>query len=226
MDAIETISASITRDLNKINTVSQNTSNVSSNGFKSLLVNNELNNHLQPLAKVLNLTQGALKQTGRSLDLALQGNGFFAVKQGGEIYLTRNGSFRVGADGYLLTQAGERVQGRNGDIDISGGRIEVMANGIITVEGQERNSFLMINPPAKIRPSDVRGDKIYLNEAKGLSIDEKTQIKQGFLESSNVDSAREMLLLMETSRHVQTMQKSLQAYEQIMNKTVTELGKK
>ena len=62
-----------------------------------------------------NWTQGALSSTGVSSDVAVNGNGFFTVKDPvtGNNFVTRDGSFSVDANGYLVTDNGDRVQGYN-----------------------------------------------------------------------------------------------------------------
>ena len=64
-------------------------------------------------------TQGAIAETGRSLDMAIEGNGFIAVQgsDGKEAY-TRNGSLKINANGLLQTQTGELVLGDSGPISI------------------------------------------------------------------------------------------------------------
>lgn len=61
------------------------------------------------------LTQGAIRATGRPLDVALQGEGFFVVRSGSNEYLTRNGAFERAADGALTTAAGHHVIGVEGE---------------------------------------------------------------------------------------------------------------
>lgn len=65
-----------------------------------------------------NMTQGALQPTGRSTDLAIEGNGFFTISDGLETRYTRDGSFTIDKDGYLITSEGFHVMGlRNTNID-------------------------------------------------------------------------------------------------------------
>lgn len=63
-----------------------------------------------------NFTEGALTSTGVSTDLAISGNGFFIVQDPTSLteYATRDGQFRIDANGYLVTQNGQRVQGYTG----------------------------------------------------------------------------------------------------------------
>jgi flagellar hook protein FlgE len=62
-----------------------------------------------------NFNQGALQLTGRSTDLAIQGDGFFAVRRGAETLFTRAGSFSFDANGTLVSPNGAAVQGWDAD---------------------------------------------------------------------------------------------------------------
>ncbi len=64
---------------------------------------------------VQSFTQGALQRTGRSSDLAIQGDGFFVVDNGGDLMYTRSGAFTLDGDGNLTTQDGMLVQGWQAD---------------------------------------------------------------------------------------------------------------
>ncbi len=80
-------------------------------------------------------TQGALKETGNPFDLALDGEGFFAVDtQNGERY-TRNGTFVLGKEGMLLTKEGMPVMGENGPISIKKNNFVIDAQGRVFQNG-------------------------------------------------------------------------------------------
>nr|WP_254388716.1 flagellar basal body rod C-terminal domain-containing protein [Vibrio cholerae] len=66
---------------------------------------------------------------------------------------------------------------------------------------------------------------IYFDRSPRLDIDEKSKVLQGYLEQSNVDPSTEIIDLMNAKRHIQTMQKSLAAYDQVIKKAISELGK-
>src|ERR1700745_3623819 len=84
----------------------------------------------------LNLGQGALQQTGNPLDLAIEGQGFFAVDTAHGVRYTRDGGFHRSPAGMLVTQAGEPVlSAANKPIPIPPGEVSVGANGVISVAG-------------------------------------------------------------------------------------------
>src|SRR5688572_25581190 len=84
----------------------------------------------------IDLSQGPVRETGRDLDAALSGPGFFVVETpGGERY-TRAGGFDVGADGSLVTSGGLRVLGEKGPINVRGGRVTIAENGEVRADGR------------------------------------------------------------------------------------------
>ena len=86
------------------------------------------------VATVRDFSQGPVRLSGNPLDVAIRGEGFFAVATPrGERY-TRQGSFAVDAEGHLTTQRGERVQGENGDLRVGQGAIEIGEDGTVTVD--------------------------------------------------------------------------------------------
>ena len=94
---------------------------------------------------VQSFTQGALQRTGRSSDLAIQGDGFFVVDNAGQQMYTRAGAFTLDADGNLTTQDGMLVQGWQAD------------------------EFGNVDPLADTGPIEIRvGDLIAYMEKKGI----------------------------------------------------------
>src|SRR5260370_4438736 len=82
----------------------------------------------------LNLGQGALQTTGNPLDLAVEGQGFFAVATAQGVRYTRDGSFHRSQAGMLVTSAGEPVLSTTGQpIPIPPGEVSVGANGVVSV---------------------------------------------------------------------------------------------
>ncbi len=113
MDKIsEIVSASIQRDLAEVNRISTNTQNVTSTGFKALLQadTTQVDKRVHT-GQLLDLSQGELRQTERSLDLAIQGQGWFLVKKGNAMLLTRNGQFKLDSTGFITNGKGYRLQG-------------------------------------------------------------------------------------------------------------------
>jgi flagellar basal-body rod protein FlgF len=84
----------------------------------------------------LNLSQGALEQTGNPLDLAIEGEGFFMVQTPQGQRYTRDGGFHRTPTGQLVTEAGDPVLSANGQtIAIPPGQVAIGADGVVSVDG-------------------------------------------------------------------------------------------
>lgn len=173
--------------------------------------------------------QGSMKATGNSGDLALAGEScFFTVKaKNGDTMYTRDGNFSVDAQGNLITSNGAQVMGFNGPIRIPQGKqFEVNDRGIITVEGQEIGrlrvtEFSDLNELYKVGNAAYKSkDSTNVGTLSG-----NPQIKQGFLETSNVNLVGEMINMMDIEKAYESNQKVLQAEDQMLQKAISEVGR-
>lgn len=187
----------------------------------------------------LDTTQGSLDNTGRPLDVAIQGEGFFKVKIldsiGNGFGYTRNGAFFVNDQGELVVGMGDgyRLQppitippGAT-DITIStDGQVSYKKPGTTasTVAGQLQISQF-INPQGL----DLLGGSIYIQtDASGAPVDSNPgdngagQTVQNFLESSNVDPVKELVTLIKTQRSFELNSQSIQTADQALQ-TITNL---
>lgn len=178
---------------------------------------------------------GSIRVTGQRLDLALAGDGFFEVEtEAGPAY-TRQGSFRVDARGRLVTAQGHPVMGRNGDIYLTTQTPVIDAAGRIT-EPDATTGPSAADPGAPIaqlrivrfenpRVLERLGDGL-VAAGPGMAVaqDGEAQIRQGALENANVSSMHEMVQLMETLRHFESMQKVAQGYDEMIGQAIRRLG--
>jgi len=197
---------------------------------------------------------GPFEETGAPADMALVGDGFFVVQHirksdaqdedsdvdTTEKY-TRAGNFGVDADGYLVTPNGCYVQGQNGDILVGGSDFTVDESGAIySADGEyvdtlrvvrfEDNSVLRkygdnLYTIFEYPDADYPDDPMY-NERGAEPIDmENFQVKQGFLEASNVNEAREMVRMMETQRAYEVNQRMITMFDDSLRLSVNEIAK-
>ncbi len=174
---------------------------------------------------------GTLKSTGQSLDVALAGPGYFEVMtETGPAY-TRQGAFRVDARGRLVTAQGLPVMGNGGEIVLNSDRpfIDAIGNVFESRTGVAENT----TPVAQIKvlqPENTKvmrrlGDGLFSADGSFTTIkDSDIQIRQGFLENSNVSSMQEMVQLMQTMRHFESMQKIAVGYDDMTGQAVRKLG--
>lgn len=179
-------------------------------------------------------SQGPLIETGNPLDLALDGGGFFVVETpNGERY-TRNGSFTLDDQGYLITHEGFRVIGDDGPVAIPvAGRpradLEITETGEVLLAGQRvgRLRIAQFQNPAGLTKegnglfSASAGASMIPGSPGGFSM----VVRQGFLEMSNVNSITELVSMIECLRAYETNQKAIAFFDQTLEKAVNEVGR-
>ncbi len=174
-------------------------------------------------------TQGVVETTGRALDFAIIGDGYFSIETaGGQEAATRDGSFEVDAEGYLRTAAGGYVMGQGGRIEVGAGAVTIDSNGVVYSDGQTVDTLAMlVSPP----PEDGQAAEALAKEApNALARPEGEaafagQIVQGRLERSNVNMVEEMSQMMAASRAYQSCAQVVKILDSINQKTVTEIGR-
>jgi flagellar basal-body rod protein FlgF len=167
-------------------------------------------------------SQGPMTATGRSLDLAVPGEGWLAVQasDGSEAY-TRNGALQVGADGSLQLPNGLPVQGTGGPISIPADvqTILIAADGTVSVKAASSKTptsvgqLKLVNPPA----SDlVKGADGLFRSQSGATVDADAGVKvaSGTLEGSNVNVVEAMVGMIAASRQFELQMKMLSTAEQ------------
>ena len=154
-------------------------------------------------------SQGAIAQTGRSLDMAIDGSGWIAVQgtDGKEAY-TRSGSLKINQNGLLQTQAGELVLGDSGPLSIpynsslmigKDGTISQETPGVIPVTMEVVGQIKLVNPPADTLK---RGDDGLFRSKDGSPAvkDPAVNAQGGALEDSNVNVVEAMVKMIGLGR--------------------------
>ncbi len=149
------------------------------------------------------MTSGGAMYTGRSLDLAIDGQGFFQVSREGQTLYTRSGALTLDGEGYLTDPAGNRLEP---PIQIPAGAqsMTIDASGRVTVLGPNGQEIgggqIMLTSFPNVQALSAQGGNLYLTAAAaGLPVTAAPgqsglgRIRQGFLETSNVDLAGEMV---------------------------------
>jgi flagellar basal-body rod protein FlgG len=174
--------------------------------------------------------QGSLSQTGGSLDLAIEGSGFFQVTQpNGQIAYTRAGNFKTDAEGRLITVDGYPTEPAVTIPPDSTG-ITISPNGIVSVTrpgqsaAQEVGQLQLAgfaNPAGLLAigrsmfvPTDASGQPLSAKPGEeGLGT-----VSQGFLEGSNVEVVNEMIDLISSQRAYEVNQKVIQASDEMLQR--------
>ncbi|WP_167957806.1 flagellar hook-basal body protein [Anaerosporobacter faecicola] len=176
-------------------------------------------------------TQGSFRETGNTYDLAIEGDGFFTVsvtdKYGNEhIKYTRDGSFKMTQDGYVVDAYGNHLQGDGGDIQIPTDAQEVTIGvdgsiyadrqyvGKVTITDFEDYNFL-----------EKSGDNYYSPVDGAITKESTSIIRQGYTEQSNVNVISEMVSLINITRAYEAGQKVIKTQDQLLDQTVNQVGK-
>jgi flagellar basal-body rod protein FlgF len=161
------------------------------------------------------LTAGTVQTTGRDLDVAIEGPGFFAVeaRDGSEAY-TRAGSFDVSPDGQLITRTGLTVLGEGGPIVVPpDSRIQVGRDGTVsaTTPGQSATvnvvgRLKLVNPDAAAVQKGADG-LFRLRSGQPADADDSVSVTAGALESSNVNAVAAMVDMINLARNFEMQMK-------------------
>ena len=194
----------------------------------------------QSMEFVHDFSQGALNKTGNKFDVAIEGDGFFKIQDiDGNISYTRNGSFAVNSDEYLVTKQGEYVLDVNNrrirmipedfDPEIFRDRMEI----IIGEQGNiEMNSYDQKIPMQTIGIFDFsnKEDLFELGDTKFVPRDvennpelraEKFSIQQGMLELSNSNVVKEMINTIQTSRNYESLTRVVSTNNDLLRTAVS-----
>ena len=174
---------------------------------------------------VLDLSQGPLLETGRELDLALEGQGFFALQTADGVHYTRDGSFARDARGRLVTATGALVLGDDGPLELPDGSVEVAADGTVAVNGSVVGRLRI----AEFGP-DGRLEKVGLNEliprdGAAEQIANASNVRQHSVEGSNVDLTASLTTALELQRAYEASQKMIQAQDELAQRAANDVAR-
>jgi flagellar basal-body rod protein FlgF len=163
-------------------------------------------------ASAISFAQGGMTQTGGTFDLAIEGDGFFLVQTPDGERLTRAGHFSPNAQGDLVTADGHPVLDAGGApifIPPDSSDLVISQDGTISSGGQLLGQIGLYeaNDPSLLRR---QAGTLFLSEA-GVSPAETSRLRQGFLESSNVDAISQMVRMIEVQRAYEMGQSFLDA---------------
>ncbi len=227
----------ITQNRN-LNVISNNMSNVSTPGYKmdrlmestfrdEMLYRYDQDGKTQvgPVSRmniaderVTDYTEGGIRETGYPLDVGLTGDGFFVIEtDNGEVY-TRNGSFNLNNEGYLILPGMGRVLGTDGQpIQMDTDDIAIDGQGRITSAdgGQYFGTLDVVDFADYAQLTKVTGG-VFQTAAEPVG--SNAVVTQKFLEDSNVSMAEQMTAMMSSQRVLQGSAQILRMYDQLISR--------
>lgn len=171
------------------------------------------------------LSSGGIQTTGRDMDMAINGEGWIAVraKDGSEAY-TRAGDLRITPQGLLENGAGQQVLGENGQaIAIPPAqKVEIGRDGTISMipQGANATNLVLLERIKLVNPGNQNLEKrddglMHLKQAGGppVSADANVSLIQGSLEGSNVNAMSAMVEMIELSRNFELQTKVMKSVD-------------
>jgi flagellar basal-body rod protein FlgF len=169
----------------------------------------------------LDQSQGALQKTGNQLDLGIEGPGYFVVQTADGPMYTRNGAFQVSSKGQLVTASGDAVMGDQGVITMLPGPVSISADGTISSNGAVAGKLRVVEFPAGTELTSM-GSTYYSAPARTAAPATNSYLRQGMLESSNVNPIASMVELITAQRSAEMAQRALGLFNNEMDKTATQ----
>jgi flagellar basal-body rod protein FlgG len=176
----------------------------------------------------LDLTAGPMQETANPLDLAIGGSGFFATQAtDGTVRYTRDGGFRMDANGALRSRDGSPVLDTNNQpITLpQNGDVAVAADGTILANGNEVAKLQMVDFAPGTQLNKVGNGMFTAPAGATPQPTQGVQVYQGYLEASNVDMTESMVATMNLVRAYEANQKLLQMQDETLKQTVNQVGK-
>lgn len=221
-------------DLGRLEKIGMNLSNLATPGYKrdisvvrpfGTLVDAAGGARLESVSDV---AAGSLRPGGGPLDVALAGDGFFEIATDNGPAYTRQGDFRIDARGRLVTARGQAVQGVGGDLVLTGTTPTIDSAGRVTETGANGPRAVgQIKVVRFDRHASLQrlGDGLFAAGSGMVSAsDAEAKVQQGSLENSNVSSVHEMVQMMQTVRHFESVQRATQGYDDMIGMAIRKLG--
>jgi flagellar basal-body rod protein FlgF/flagellar basal-body rod protein FlgG len=222
-----------------LDTIANNLANSSTSGFRErqTTFSSVLAGSGQPLGSQLNVVtnsyglagsshldmqSGSLTRTNNELDLGIDGPGFLAVQTAGGVAYTRSGSLKLSTKGQLVTQTGDPVLGENGPITIpTGASVTISADGTISASGAIAGRLKIVEFAAGSDPQSL-GSTYYTALPKDVVDSPLSQVRQGMVESSNVNPVSSVVQLINAQRALEGMRHALTMIDSEIDKTAAQ----
>jgi flagellar basal-body rod protein FlgG len=220
------------RETRRVETAAHNIANTATPGFKSettfedALVNPAASGWptSSSMRRATDFSPGKLMHTGNPLDLAIGGDGFFAVAAPGGTAYTRGGSFHRDEQGRLVTIQGWPLQASGGgEVIVSNGAWHIEPDGTV-IDGGNPTTVIDIAHFDDNGKLERSAEGLFLAGQAHVVDREDTRIQQGYLEASNVMVGVDMVRVMEAMRRVESGQKLVQSYDDMVGNVLQRLG--
>lgn len=172
----------------------------------------------------LDRTQGPAMQTQNPMDLMIEGEGMLGVMTPDGMRYTRNGHLSVSRDGILVSEEGHPVLGEKGDIVVRAGQFQINDSGEVWQDKRlvDRIQLWKFDQPGLER--EGQNLFIYGGKPEGRTLVDGPQVRQGFLEGSNVNPIKNLTDMIVAHRSYEAYQKAVSNYDSMMQKSSNVIG--
>lgn len=162
--------------------------------------------------------------TGKALDLAVSGDGFFKLRAGDEVFYGRAGAFERSADGVVVDAQGMALQTiGGGDLVLGQGGVEILQDGTV-LQGGAPVARIALDRPLRSDLLQRAGGGLFRAPNDAMEEVASPAIRSGMLEASNVGMADEMVEMMAALRQAETGSRIVQLYDSLAGQSISTFG--
>lgn len=207
--------------------VTNNIANSATDAFKSVRLAAHIpEGGTSPIpVEATDLRQGVLRETGRTFDLAVDGNGYFVVMTENGERFTRAGSFELDGMARITDRHGNPVLGKDGPIVVKGADAEIRSDGTVFVDGVLAGKLRIetVDDPNTLRKED--GGRLLPSTPSRAIAPGEGVVAQGALEEPNMDPITSMVDLISIQRAYAANIDALRAMDNVLGTVVSEVGR-
>jgi len=243
-EGINLAEVAMINDMAKLQVISHNIANISTTGYRRdsaatvifseqllQLENAGLAGPQDPLTPRIETRtvheRGTLRFTGNPMDVALEGDAFFALETAdGEAY-SRQGSFRLDESGQLVTSAGWPVLSTSGPVRLTTSEPRIDRTGGIWETDQFVGQLKLVKFDSPEQLTKAGPGYFLPGENQSMAsaeISEEALVRQSYLENSNVQVSNEMVKLIEVMRHFESAQRVMRGYDEAMDVAISTIA--
>ncbi len=181
---------------------------------------------VEVVSQQTDFSQGRLKQTGGALDLAIEGEGFFQVKEGNDVFYSRDGRFTINSEGVMIHTSGGQLLDDSGEpIKLSNKPVTISANGQVSQDKANIAKIGLVRLPNEDLIKKAGHNRLAYKSAGQPPVPiEETKLIQGAVEGSNINPVIEMTKLIKVNRHFEYMTKVIKAYRDLDQRSINDVG--
>ena len=230
MGLLEIASATMRNGERRVEVAAQNAVNTETPGYKAQVAFSDFavdqvqtDQRVDAPSTVIHqkTSQGAIFDTGETFDFAVDGAGFFLVRDGDQYSLTRSGKFGIGGDGVLVDAQNRALQlASGGDAVTSTYALEVLSDGTMLDGNSVVGTIGLFEAN-----SNIANQRLAQDDVANLEEAQDSEIRQAMLERSNVTLSDEMVELMRAQRQVESGAQLIRAYDQLLERAINTFGR-